>query len=67
MAFAILEDGCVGEADRIAVETKLRGWHARTRQGDSDRHAEPAKTRRCAPMAENHIKRVRKRLCFCLR
>src|SRR6267378_2641322 len=28
MAFAILEDGCVGEADRIAVETKIRRCRA---------------------------------------
>src|SRR5439155_7194673 len=28
MTFAILEDGCVGEADRIAVETKIRRCRA---------------------------------------
>ena len=28
MTFAILEDGCVGEADRIAVETEIRRYRA---------------------------------------
>jgi hypothetical protein len=55
MAFAILEDGCVGEADRVAVETKVR-CRAAFYKDERYESAELPKLCRCARIAGNHVK-----------
>lgn len=61
MTLAILEDGCVREADRIAVETEIRRYRAAPWKEESYESAELPKTCRCTRIAGNHIKNASNR------